>query len=119
MSFSPNIIALSQTSGSVAVSWYDCRGHTANNVTTRFYAAVSRDGGASFCRNIQLEPGQSDVRLTPQDDPDREWDYFDYTGLAYYSGVFYPAWADNSDSTSDNPDVKSHMDIYVARIRYR
>ena len=52
------------------------------------------------------------------------YDYFDYTGLAYYGGYFYPAWADNSISTGNNPDCPPYnnptwqMDIYVARVKY-
>ena len=38
-------IAVDQTSGKVAVSWYDCRADATNNRLTRFYAAVSSDGG--------------------------------------------------------------------------
>src|SRR6266853_2816570 len=41
-------IAVDQTSGKVAVSWYDCRGDAATNRLTRFYAAVSSDGGVTF-----------------------------------------------------------------------
>ena len=43
-------------------------------------------------------------------------DYGDYTGLAFYNGAFYPVWADNSNSTGDNPDGASGMEIYTARV---
>ncbi|MGA2750810.1 MAG: hypothetical protein ABSG59_18725, partial [Verrucomicrobiota bacterium] len=37
-----------------------------------------------------------------------------YTGLAAYGGVFYPAWADNSDLTTNNPDGDlTNFDIYT------
>jgi hypothetical protein len=36
--------------------------------------------------------------------------------LAYEAGNFYPAWADNSNSTLDNPDGATKMDIYTARV---
>jgi hypothetical protein len=105
--FDPRI-AVDRTTGSIAVSWYDCRADTSDK-KTRFYAAVSRDAGTNFCANIQLEAGQSDA--TPPSYCPRQ--YFDYTELAYYGGFFYPAWADNSSSGSDG-----HMDIYIARVRY-
>ena len=112
---------MDQTSGQVAVSWYDCRADT-NNVKTRFYAAVSLDGGEHFSKNIQLEAGQSDATMTWPPD----YDYFDYTGLAYHGGILYPAWADNSNVPSGNPDfpdfcgscTNRQMDIYVGRLHY-
>ena len=111
-------IAVDQTSGKVAVSWYDCR-NDPNNVATQFYAAVSSDGGQTFSSNLWIETGgQSDALITT-------WtglDYLDYTGLAYYGGYFYPAWTDNSNSpgAGTNPDwnTTKEMDIYVAKVRY-
>jgi hypothetical protein len=114
-------IAVDQTSGKIAVSWYDCRADTANNVATQFYAAVSSDGGLTFSSsNICLESGQSSVKNVTD-----QWqqNYFDYTGLAYYGGYFYPAWADNSNdpSAGRNPDFPNgykEMDVYVAKVQY-
>ena len=41
-------------------------------------------------------------------------DYGDYTGLDFTHGVLYPTWADNSNSTGDNPDGTLHqLDLYV------
>jgi len=49
-------------------------------------------------------------------------DYYDYTGLAYYGGYFYSAWADNSNNPTGNPDVTNNvvygMDIFVGKVRY-
>jgi hypothetical protein len=114
--FNPRI-AVDQTSGSVAVSWHDCRNDPTNNVRTKFYAAVSHDGGVSFGRNFKLEPRDSDTAWTT---PPSDWDYGDYSGLAFYGGFLFPAWADNSNSTGDNPDYSGpspsyDMDVYVAR----
>ncbi len=117
-------IAVDQTSGNVAVSWYDCRADP-NNVKTRSYAAVSSDGGATFfSTNLQLETGQSDSTIIgyPYCTGDHEWpnnnDYFDYTGLAFYGGYSYSAWAHNSTSIPGNPDGTCGMDIYVAKVQY-
>jgi hypothetical protein len=118
-------IAVDQASGKVAVSWYDCRGDTATNRATRLYATVSSDGGATFSsNNLQLETGQSDTSIIGSGScvPSPGWpaslEYFDYTGLAFYGGYFYSAWANNSNSTGGNPDVTCGMDIYVVRVRY-
>src|SRR5439155_26395637 len=44
-------------------------------------------------------------------------DFGDYEGLAFYGGNFYPVWADNSNSTHDNPDGTLHeLDIYTAKV---
>ena len=87
-------------------------------------SVVSVDGGISFSANFPLEPGQSDATAT--DSNKARWDYFDYTGLAYYGGFFYPAWAENSNVPGGNPDfpdscgscTNRQMDIFVARVRY-
>ena len=44
-------------------------------------------------------------------------EYGDYTGLSYLGGSFYPSWADNSNSTGDNPDgALSKFDAYTAKV---
>ena len=46
------------------------------------------------------------------------FDFGDYTGLAFYNNAFYPVWADNSNSTRNNPSVGGvkPLDIYTARV---
>ncbi len=101
------------------MSWYDCREET-NNVKTKFYAAVSSNGGGTWSTNIPLERDPSNATKA---NPNGK-DHYDYTGLAYCGGYFYPAWADNSTSTGDNPDCPPYnnptwqMDIYVERVKY-
>ena len=106
-------IAVDQTSGKIAVSWYDCR-NDPNDVHTQFYAAVSSNGGTNFLSNYMLE-AQNYYSSAPGTSG---YDYFDYTGLAYYGGYFYSAWADNSNSTGNNPDGTSKLDIYVVKFSY-
>jgi hypothetical protein len=44
-------------------------------------------------------------------------EFGDYTGLAFAFGIARPAWADNSNSTGDNPDgVLNDFDIYAAAV---
>jgi hypothetical protein len=40
----------------------------------------------------------------------------DYIGLDFYNGVFYPSWADASNSTGNNPDGTSELDYYTAAV---
>jgi hypothetical protein len=107
-------IAVDQASGKVAVSWYDCRDDTAN-VKTKFYAAVSSDGGVTFSpNNFRVETGQSDI--TGPDFNGWTIEYYDYTGLAFYGGHFFAAWADHSNVTGGNQD--GGMGIYIAKVQY-
>jgi hypothetical protein len=107
-------IALDQTTGYIAVSFYDCRNSASNN-TTEFWAAVSTNGGASFLPNVKVGAGVSSA-LVPAV-AGTKFDYGDYSGLAFFGGVFYPCWADNSNSTGDNPDgPMNYFDIYTARV---
>jgi hypothetical protein len=47
----------------------------------------------------------------------RIWTDGDYTGLDFFDGKLYPVWADNSNSTGDNPDgTLSRFDIYTAQV---
>jgi hypothetical protein len=43
--------------------------------------------------------------------------YGGYTDVAFHGGQFYPVWADNSNSTLDNPDgANKPLDIYTAAV---
>jgi hypothetical protein len=107
-------IALDQATGYIAVSFYDCRNSASNN-TTEFWAAVSTNGGASFLPNVKVSAGVSSA-LVPAI-AGTKFDYGDYSGLTFFGGVFYPCWADNSNSTGDNPDGgMNYFDIYTARV---
>jgi hypothetical protein len=107
-------IALDQTSGFIAVSFYDCRNSVSNN-TTEFWAAVSTNGGASFLPNVKVSAGVSSALATGA--LGNKFDYGDYSGLTFFGGVFYPCWADNSNSTGDNPNgAMNWFDMYTARV---
>jgi hypothetical protein len=107
-------IALDQTTGYIAVSFYDCRNSVSNN-TTEFWAAVSTNGGASFLPNVKVSAGVSSALATGA--LGNKFDYGDYSGLTFFGGVFYPCWADNSNSTGDNPDgALNYFDMYTARV---
>ncbi|MEV6054831.1 choice-of-anchor P family protein [Streptomyces sp. NPDC052107] len=105
-------IALDQTSGKIAVSWHDARNAGSANDTAQLYAATSDDGTA-FAANDRVSDGTSNASQAHN-----HIDFGDYSGLAYQDGSFYPYWADNSNSTGDNPDgANSRFDMYTARVQ--
>ena len=121
-------IAVDQTTGHVAVSWHDCRNDDggsgagnrksgANN-DAQLWASISVDGGVTFQPNFQVSQGTSDEKeAEPYIINSDDLDYGDYTGLAFQSGYFYPAWADNSNSTEDNEQGgATSMEIYTAKV---
>jgi hypothetical protein len=107
-------IALDQTTGNIAVSFYDCRNSPSNN-TVEVWAAISTDGGRTFSPNVKVSGGVSSA-LVPVI-ASTQFDFGDYTGLAFHGGAFYPCWADNSNSSGDNPaGANNYFDIYTARV---
>jgi hypothetical protein len=115
-------IALDPTSGNVAVVWYDCRNDVGQggptdpnglpNDDAQFWGAFSTDGGQTFSRNIQISAGTSNSHVSGN-----HIDFGDYSGLAFYGGIAYPAWADNSNSTGSNPDGTLHqLDVFTAAV---
>jgi hypothetical protein len=96
-------LAINQTSGRVALSWYDCRNDTSGlNKLTQFYGAVSSNGFAVQAQNFQLTVGQSDGSANTSLDCGPQGldaccagsglNYGDYTGLAFHAGLIVPVW---------------------------
>jgi hypothetical protein len=119
--FNPHI-SLDQSSGNVGVSFYDARndhglGSAADtdgvpDTDAQYFAAVSTNGGASFGPNVRVSRGTSNAA-----EANNGVDYGDYNGMSFVDGVMHPAWADNSDSTGDNPDgALNELDIYTAAV---
>lgn len=114
-------MALDQSSGVVALAWHDARNDAGSgagdtngiaNDDTQVWGTVSADGGATFIANFQVSPGTSNAGVAGSG-----VDYGDYRWSAFVNGVLYPVWADNSNSTGDNPDgTLRQFDIYMARI---
>jgi hypothetical protein len=115
-------MALDPTTGNLAIGWHDARndlgdhgfGDTDGRVNTdaMYYITFSVDGGHSFAPASQVSVGASNAK-----DARNGIDYGDYTGLAFYGGLAIPAWADNSNSTADNPGgTLRTFDIYTARV---
>jgi hypothetical protein len=115
-------IALDQSSGAVAVSWYDTRNDLGTggsgdtdgipNDDFQIWATDSTDGGTTFAPNFQVSQGTSNAI-----DANSFFDTGDYTHAAFVAGAFWPAWSDNSNSTGDNPNGTLHQfDLYTAKV---
>jgi hypothetical protein len=110
--FLPNI-SVDQTNGFLALSWHDARNDTANNLLTEFWGAASDDGGATFLANFKISAGRSNANTAAS-----STDYGDFTSSDFHAGTLHVIWADNSNSTGDNPaGANSTFDIYTAAIR--
>ena len=114
-------ISLDPTTGRFAVVWYDSRNDLGTggagdtdglpNDDAQFWGAFSNDG-QTFTNNLQISAGTSNSY-----DAHNRIDYGDYTGLSFYGGIAHPAWADNSNSTGNNPDGALHqLDVYTAAV---
>jgi hypothetical protein len=115
-------IALDQSTGTLALSWYDTRNDLGTggsgdtngipNDDFQIWATYSSNGGASVAPNFQVSRGTSNAV-----DANSFFDVGDYTHAAFVGGTFWPAWADNSNSTGQNPDGTLHQfDLYTAKI---
>jgi hypothetical protein len=115
-------IALDQSSGAVAISWYDTRNDLGTggsgdtdgipNDDFQIWATDSTNGGTTFAPNFQVSQGTSNAV-----DANSFFDTGDYTHAAFVSGAFWPAWSDNSNSTGDNPDgTLNQFDLYTAKV---
>jgi hypothetical protein len=119
--FNPHI-EVDQASGVVAVSFYDARSDLGTltvgdtngipNDDAQYWGSVSVNGGASFETNVQISVGTSNAEASQ-----KGVQYGDYNDMAFAAGAFHPVWADNSNSTLDNPDgALSKFDVYTARV---
>ena len=115
-------IAVDQSTGDVAVSWYDCRNDLGKggpgdtdgipNDDAQIWATYSTNGGVTFAPNFRVSAGTFSA-------PDAQsgFDFGDYTHAAFQSHMFYPAWSDNSNSTGQNPDGTLHqLDLFTAKV---
>ena len=102
-------IAVDQTTGEVAISWLDCRNSPTNN-KVQTWATVSLDGGVTWDPNVQISAGTNDGLVDP-------FNFGDFDKMDFVQGVFYRSWADNSNSTGDNPDgAGAAFDIYTVPV---
>ncbi len=108
-------IASNRLSGNIAVCWHDAR-NSATNTTMQEFCTIATPTGASptFMANAQISAGTSDGNgSNPPVGGQLDIQFGDYSGLAYFQGLAHPAWADDSNSTGDNPDGTSRYDAYT------
>jgi uncharacterized protein (DUF2141 family) len=103
-------LAVDQTSGNLAITWYDARNDPANTAV-QYFGTVSTNGGVTFLPNVQISSGQTDSSTA-----NNGIGIGDYTRVAFDNNVFYPMWADNSSSLTDNPDLPN-LDMATAAVQ--
>lgn len=118
-------VAVDQSTGDVAVAWYDARNDPLDQ-QTQYFVAVSADGGATFSSNEPVSPGPSNSYFAELNQPvtpkNTRGQYGDYEGLAFANGILYPIWTDNSADLGLNPDLPagaafaSSYDVAVGRV---
>ncbi len=109
-------IATNQLSGNIAVCWHDAR-NSATNTAMQEFCTIATPAGATpaFLANAQISDGSSTSPGTAN--PGQlVIDFGDYSGMAYFQGLVHPAWADDSNSTGDNPDGTTNFDAYTDRV---
>jgi hypothetical protein len=115
-------IALDESTGALALSWYDTRNDLGTggsgdtngipNDDFQIWATDSTNGGASVAPNFQVSRGTSTAA-----DANSSFDIGDYTHAAFVGGTFWPAWSDNSNSLGNNPDGTLHqLDLFTAKV---
>ncbi len=102
-------IAVDQSTGDVAITWLDARNSPGNN-KVQTWGTVSQDGGVTWEPNVQISAGTNDGLVDG-------FNFGDYDRMDFVNGVFYRSWADNSNSTGDNPaGAGGNFDIYSAKV---
>ena len=117
-------MAIDGPTGELYFAWYDTRNDAgagspgdsngAPNDDAELFAARARPtpDGLTLGADAPVSQGSSNAVAA-----DSSVDLGDYIGLAYHGGTLYPLWADNSNTTRDNPDgAGNSLDQYTARV---
>jgi hypothetical protein len=113
--FMPSI-SVDPTSGLVGATWYDSDAVGGN--LANLFAAFSDTGGQTFSQSVRLSEKSSRADRSNPTDSNTHQGYGDYVRNAFYDRVFYASWADNSNSTRDNPDGETYLDLYTVRVDF-
>jgi hypothetical protein len=99
-------IATNPLSGNIAVCWHDARNSAGNDQMQEFCSvATPTPSVPAFFPNVQVGAGTSTgTGSNPPVAGQADIQYGDYSGLDYYEGRAHPIWADQSNTTGDNPD---------------
>jgi hypothetical protein len=90
-------VAVDQTNGDLAVTWYDCRNSAGNN-TAQIYGTVRTFGSSSFLASVPLATALSNGAGAPGG-----FDFGDYDTMDFDHGAFVRTWADNSSPSDLTP----------------
>jgi hypothetical protein len=113
-------IAIDPVTGHLAAGWHDASLDTGSGPydtdgvpnTDAMYAMSFSVDGVTWAPPQMVSEGPSNAAASKN-----YIQFGDYTGLAFVGGVAHPAWADNSNSTGDNPDGALHaFDVYSASV---
>ena len=115
--FMPSV-AVDQTTGYVAVVWYDARNSPGtSNDKVQVFGTVSRDGGKTFLPSVKIGDQLSSSVAAAKAQPGYKFDFGEYLGLAYQGGAFYTTWSDNSNSAGGNPNgANKQFDLYSSKV---
>lgn len=112
-------IAIDDSTGLFVLGWHDTREDTGAdgdiNDDADYYFTVGQavGNGVQFTPNVRVNVAHSNARHARNG-----IDFGDYTGLTFRNGLVFAAWADNSNSTGDNPaGALRSFDVYTARLR--
>jgi hypothetical protein len=114
-------LAMDPATGHLVAGWHDARLDDGAgpfdtdgfpNTDAMYALAFSADWGDSWSAAQMVSDGASNAVASRN-----QIEFGDYTGLAFTFGIAHPAWADNSNSTGDNPDGTLHaFDVYSAAV---
>ena len=111
-------IATNLLSGNIGVCWHDAR-NSAGNDTMEEFCTIATPSGATptFMANAQIGDALSSGQgSNPPVSGQFDIQFGDYSGMAYFQGLVHPIWADDSNSTGDNPDGTNRYDAYTDRV---
>ena len=114
-------LAIDPATGHLVAGWHDASLDTGSgpfdtdgiaNTDAMYALAFSVNGGSAWTTPQMVSEGASNAAASRN-----QIEFGDYTGLSFTFGVAHPAWADNSDSTGDNPDGTLHgFDVYTSAV---
>jgi hypothetical protein len=104
-------IAVDQSTGLVAVTWYDCRLSPTNN-RAQIWGTVSTDYGYDWEPNVQIGAGLSSGIAAGG------FNFGDYDTMDFANGTFYRSWGDNANPSQLTPPNThgNSMNVATARV---
>jgi Neuraminidase (sialidase) len=83
-------IGVDETTGRVAVMYYDTVGDSTRKTTNVWYQ-TSADNGATWSAAVKLTTGATNETIAGADSGNQ---YGDYNSLSIYAGKIFPSWTD-------------------------